>query len=288
MFRATTSTRRRTGRSAALAVLTLTMLVGALGPSSSSATGATRTSTLPTGTVRVAHANLQFKMSSASFAADLATVVSGRPDLVSLNEVSRRTDAQLTPRGYAEWMPREKGNGNAVLWRTDRWSRTDGGYTVLTDSGPLKYDKWRLATWATLHSSTGDLSMISTHQMQNPAKFGPDKPLRQRIYRQAMTRLSALVTELSARGPVFVAGDFNSQFHSNDPWGPRRTLASTGLAAAMEKLGATPTHDAGGTIDYVFYPTATALPTAQKVTNLRSDHKLLQDDFRFLDAARGR
>ena len=284
MSRVPTTTSRR--RLAALAVLSLSTLLGALVPGTSPATGATRARDVPTGSVRVAHANLQFKMSATSFAADLRTVVAGRPDLVSLNEVSRRTDAQLTPRGYALWMPREKGNGNAVLFRTDRWSRVGGGYTVLTDSGPLKYDKWRLATWATLRSSTGYVSMISTHQMQNPAKIGPDKPLRQRIYLGAMQRLAALVTQLSQRGPVFVAGDFNSQFRSNDPWGPRRNLAPAGLTAAMEKLGATPTHDAGGTIDYVFFPRDTAVPVAQKVSNLRSDHKLLQDDFRFLTAAR--
>ncbi|MCW2819082.1 MAG: hypothetical protein JWR42_1869 [Marmoricola sp.] len=273
-------------RLAALAVLSVTTLLATVAPTGAPAVGATRAREVPTGAVRVAHANLQFQMSSASFAKDLGTVVSERPDLVSLNEVSRRTDAQLRPRGYALWMPREKGNGNAVLFRTDRWSRVDGGYTVLTDSGPLKYDKWRLATWATLRSASGQLSMISTHQMQNPAKIGPNKPLRQQIYREAMRRLAALVTRLSQRGPVFVAGDFNSQFRSSDPWGPRRNLAPVGLAAAMEKMGATPTHDAGGTIDYVFYPTATAVPTAQRVTNLRSDHKLVQDDFRFLTTAR--
>lgn len=273
---------RRTSLTAAVAsaLAGLAGLTATLAPAATAAIGASAP-IAPSGTLEVAHANLQFKMSDARFAADLGRVVSSAPDLVSLNEVSRRTPAALTPRGYAAFMPRERGNGNAVLWRTDRYTRVDGGYRVLVETGPLKYDKNRLATWATLRTTTGALvSMVSTHHMQNPAKFGPDKPLRQRLYLQGMQRLAALVTELSAKGPVFVAGDFNSQFRTNDPWGPRRTLAPAGLVSPMETLGTTATHDGGGVIDYVFAPRATATPTAQKVTNLSSDHKLLVNDFK--------
>lgn len=283
-------TRRRRGTT--LLTLALAGTVAGLLPAGAQAADGATATPPPTasGTIRVAHANLQFKMSDARFAADLAQVVSSGPDVVSLNEVSRRTQARLTPRGYEAFMPREKGNGNAVLWRTDRFTRVDGGYRVLVEKGPLRYDANRLATWAVLRSTTGgEVSLVSTHHMQNPAKYGPDKPLRQRLYRQGMERIAALVTELSARGPVFVAGDFNSQFRHDDAWGPRRTLAPVGLTSAMETRGIVPTHDGGGVIDYVFAPKAAATATAQKVTNLRSDHKLLVNDFRFTGAsARGR
>ncbi|ROR90754.1 endonuclease/exonuclease/phosphatase family protein [Nocardioides aurantiacus] len=281
-----TATRRRRGTT--LLALALAGAVAGVLPAGAQAAdrGDTADAAAPrttaSGTLRVAHANLKFKMSGAQFAADLAQVVSSRPDVVSLNEVSRRTPAQLATRGYASFMPREKGNGNAVLWRTDRFTRVAGGYRVLVEKGPLKYDANRLATWAVLRSTTGgEVSLVSTHHMQNPAKFGPDKPLRQRLYAQGMQRIDALVTELSRRGPVFVAGDFNSQFRHDDAWGPRRTLAPAGLVSAMETRGVVPTHDGGGVIDYVFAPRATTTATAQRVTSLRSDHKLIVNDFRF-------
>ena len=66
-----------------------------------------------------------------------------------------------------------------------------------------------------------EMSMISAHHMVNPRKYGPNRPQRRRLYRAGMRHLQQLVHRLSARGPVFLAGDMNSQFKQNDPWGPR-------------------------------------------------------------------
>lgn len=234
------------------------------------------------GTVRLADANLEFLASHASFAADLKQVLATSPDTVTLNEVGSRSNAQLTPAGYAMYRPtRDRLNGNAVLWRTDRWSLVEQGSVVIVDDGPVKYDRDRGATWVTLQGRQGQgrISVISTHHMQNPAKLGPDKPLRQQLYATGMARLKALVTELSAQGPVFMAGDFNSGFRENVAWSPRVVLGPIGVKAAMEKMGITPTHDGGGIIDYVFYQAARATVTSQSVTNLRSDHHLVRNDF---------
>ena len=69
-----------------------------------------------------------------------------------------------------------------------------------------------------------------------------------------MDKLQDLVATLSASGPVFVAGDFNSQWAANDPWGPRRMLGSQpgGLPAdvamrtTMDVLGLQPPTTAAG------------------------------------------
>ena len=245
------------------------------------------------GTVRLADANLEFLGSAANFAADLKQVLATDPDTVTLNEVGSRSNAQLTPAGYAMFRPtKDRLNGNAVLWRTDRWNLVAQGSVVIVDDGPVKYDRDRGATWVTLQGRQGQgrISVIATHHMQNPAKLGPDKPLRQQLYATGMARLKALVTQLSPQGPVFMAGDFNSGFRENVAWSPRTLLGPIGVKAAMETMGITATHDGGGIIDYVFYQAARATVTSQSVTNLRSDHHLVRNDFALVPvpAASGR
>ena len=278
------------------------------------------------GSLRVAQANIKVSLPRSSFRADLATVTDTGADLVSLNEVHRRTDPAITPAGYSSWrapQPQRSNDGTAVLWRTDRWRKLDAGRVEILSRGPQKWDDGRGATWVTLDSVgtgvavketgasgaarrtatgaasgavTGTVSMVSVHHMINPAKYGPNKPLRRRLYRQGMTKIADLVTTLSAQGPVFVAGDFNSQWAANDPWGPRRLLgpgrladpeAKVAMETTMDQLGRLRTHDSGGTIDYVFYQPAGATPTAQKSVNLHSDHHLLHADFTLGDTTPG-
>jgi endonuclease/exonuclease/phosphatase (EEP) superfamily protein YafD len=235
------------------------------------------------GTVRVAQANIKVSLPLPSFRADLAQVAADSPDLVSLNEVSRRSNEEITPPDYQAWRvpaPDRGDDGTAVLWRTDRWSRVDQGRVVLVDHGPQKWDYDRGATWVTLQSEDlGRVSMVSVHHMINPAKYGPNKPLRQQLYRQGMERLQQLVEVLSSSGPVFVAGDFNSQWTANDPWGPRTMLGAVGMKTTMDELGREATHGGGGIIDYVLYQPSVATPTRQWIRNLNSDHHLLAANF---------
>ncbi|WP_157559602.1 endonuclease/exonuclease/phosphatase family protein [Nocardioides sp. Soil777] len=232
----------------------------------------------------IAHANIKASLSPAAFRADLQTTVAGGADLVSLNEMTPRGDREITPPGYAAFrapptVPASQTRSTAVLWRTDRWSLVAGGRELLVPDGPQRWDAGRSATWATLQDPHGrQVSMVSVHHMINPAVHGPN-PLRQRLYTAGMSTLAAVVTRLAARGPVFVAGDFNSQWSAHDPWGPRSVLADIGMQTSMDLLGREPTHRGGGTIDYVFYPVATATPTAQSTRILNSDHRLMTATF---------
>ena len=190
------------------------------------------------------------------------------------------------------------------MWRTDRWSKVESGSVVMVKNGPQKWDAGRAATWVTLQNTgpntspntgadsdhrdgglagglaggLGQVSMISLHHMINPAKYGPNKPERQRLYRAGLEKVQDLVTRLSAQGPVFIGGDFNSQYTSNDPWGPRRMLGAIGMKATFDELGKESTHDGGGIIDYLFYQSSVATPTRQWTRNLNSDHKLIAAD----------
>lgn len=243
------------------------------------------------GTIRLAHANIKVSLPRAAFHADLDKTLSLGPDLVSLNEVSRRSNADLSRPGYAfsrtPQANRSSQDTAAVMWRTDRWSKLASGSVVMVSSGPQKWDSGRTATWVTLQSAgvasgsggLGRVSMVSLHHMINPEKYGPNKLERQRLYRAGLEKVGDLVTRLSATGPVFIGGDFNSQYTSNDMWGPRRMLDALPngfeLKATFDELGAQATHDGGGIIDYLFYQPAVATPTRQWIRNLNSDHKLI-------------
>lgn len=238
------------------------------------------------GTITVAHANIKVSLSPTAFREDLERTVADRPDFVSLNEISPRSNAAITPDGYAvhrDPRPTDLSRGaagqamsTAVLWRTDRWTKVAGGRVLLVPSGPQKWDAGRSATWATLSDGEGGLvSIISVHQMVNPK----DNVRRQEIYRAAMERLRALVDTLAAQGLVFVAGDFNSQWAANDPWGPRRILQASGLTTTMDVHGKETTHDGGGVIDYIFFQPDALTATRQWLRSLNSDHKLLAASF---------
>ncbi|NYI99589.1 endonuclease/exonuclease/phosphatase (EEP) superfamily protein YafD [Nocardioides thalensis] len=247
---------------------------------------ATRQGTGTDHRLRVVHANIPNR--SPDFPSALGTAIAQRPDLVSLNEMAGRSPAQFTPPGYASWRGGDRVDygrspiqsiSNAVLWRTDRWTKVDAGRTTIVRGGPQKWDQ-RYAAWVTVQSAdAGQVSMIATHHMINPAKYGPNRPLRQRLYLEGMHRLQDLVGRLSDHGPVFLAGDMNSQFSDNDPWGPRRTLAEIGMTSTMDVLGQLQTHVGGGTIDYIFFQDEAARPVRQWTRRIPSDHRVIGADF---------
>ncbi|GAB2864605.1 peptidoglycan DD-metalloendopeptidase family protein [Nocardioides pacificus] len=234
------------------------------------------------GDLRIAHANIKGSVSAAGFRSDLMTVVGSGPDAVSLNEVSRRSDREITPAGYKLWrVPNHGADGTAVLYRADRWTKVDSGRVIILAQGPQRWDRSRAATWVTLRDAEGGrFSMVSMHHMVNPARIGPNKPLRQQLYAAGMDKVAALAERLSPQGPVFIAGDMNSQYNADDPWGPRKKLAPYGYAPTFDELGRLDAHDGGAAIDMIFYPTDAATPLAQGAQPLNSDHHGLWATFR--------
>ncbi len=274
---------------AVLMIIPLLMIILVVGSSSSVAACQTWADnqpgpTTPDTELTISQANLKVSMPLETFTSDLDTVVATQPDVVSLNEVGRRTDAQITPAGYSLWRdPNHGPDGTAVLWRTDTWTLTASGRVMLVTSGPHESDHDRAATWATLQRTDGStISMISAHHMINPKKYGPNKPLRRQLYRQGLERVQQLVQDLTAHGPVFLAGDLNYQYADNNSWGPKAMLGTVGMKSSMDVLGRTVTHDDGGAIDYQFFQSDKAVPTTQTTTDLNSDHHLLTTTYALL------
>ena len=255
---------------------------------------AARTAEAPAATVRVAAANISSRLAEGAFVSDLARTYASQADLVALSEVGYRSIEQLQRSGYRVWRGERavgQARSTAVAWHGARWSLVEAGRKRLVRRGPQRWDARRSATWATLRgtgarSGVGQVSLVSVHHMVNPARYGPRKPRRQWLYARGVRRIAALVVELSSRGPVVVAGDFNSPWWADDPWGPRRLLGPTAMPQpyamedSMSVLGRTPTHDAGGVVDYVFSQPSQATPTAQQTVPLNSDHRLLTVDLR--------
>lgn len=226
--------------------------------------------------ITMVHANIFTGMTTANFQQDLAKVMAKQPDFVTLNEVSRRTDAQITPAGYASYrsMATTWTKETPVLWRTDRWERVDAGSRELTTSTV----KWgtRAVNWVTLRNKkTGKMvSVISAHPA--PLREGLETHLH-----DFMDALGVVVDELETRGPVFVGGDFNVGYKSRARW-PQAQLSDAGLAATYDVLGrpagGTGDHH-GATIDYVFYqPGAGVTPLSGGTIELISDHDAVWTD----------
>ena len=241
--------------------------------------------------VTVAQANIKTNLSGARFSADLAATVSGRPHLVSLNEVGHRSDAALTPAGYAlhrgpAQAPISQTRSTAVLWRTDTWTKVGSGWTLMVPNGPQKWDAGRSASWTVLRHADGSMvSLVSLHHMVNPAKVGPDPARRQQLYGEGLAKVRELAETLQVLGPVFVAGDFNNPWSNTAAWAPRAVMGSAGMTSTQETLGDVVTHDGGGRIDLVLYNPDTAHALSQSTRDLHSDHRLVQVTFAVKAAA---
>lgn len=225
--------------------------------------------------VRVVQANLYHGLAAGEFSQDLSRVAAYEPDFVTLNEVSNRSDATITPAGYAAW----RGAGDrwtretAVLWRTDSWTRVDAG-TVLMHDRPVKWGR-RLVNWVTLQDEEGyTVSVVAAHP-------SPLTRYTHGLLPQYLQRLGALVGQLAARGQVFVGGDFNVDYASGRF--PGGAFARADLATTWATFGppARGTGDyAGRTIDYLFYRRDPQVRPLQGGSfELASDHDGVYADF---------
>lgn len=214
-------------------------------------------------TVTTAVANLPNRTADGPFAGSMRTLVSGAPDFVLLNEVSRHgTDElrSLAP-GYDAYREEQRDNtlgggsqsmNNVVLWRAADWTLVDGGRVKLVDDDrgfrlgqPFTWDRY--ATWTTLRSADGRVvSVVSTHLMTNPAKYprqhGSNRMSRAQQYGAGMDVLVGLVRQLDDVGPVLVGGDMNTHGREG-PWTAQARMSAAGYGFAKDSA-----------VMYVFYP----------------------------------
>lgn len=251
------------------------------------------------GRLRLIQANIKTTRSLGEFKETLAALKSAKPDFISLNEVSRRSNKDIAGGGYSTWRaepvwPDGESRGTAVVW-SSRWHPLDKGRIQITSS-KSRLDN-RFATWVTLTDVDGRvISVVSVHAMTNPNRRSAQaQPAAKALYKSGMDELNKLIVRLSQDGSVLVAGDFNAQVPrrggQGDPWGPTAQLASSGMtsnftALGQFKEGGWATHRSGGAIDYVFFQRGGPLvPTEHYARQINSDHHAVIVDFRGRDTA---
>jgi len=241
-------------------------------PSAPAAASAARRT--PVSDVTLVQANIYTGLTVPKFQADVATVLSQRPDFVTYNEVMFRYDGVLAPDGYDLYRGvRNRFTAETpVAWRTDRWTAIDEGTFRISNWRGVPPHKRielgrRFANWVTLRGTDGRVvSVVSVHVA--PLTRGmPD------LLRRSIRHLGVLVSELAPRGPVLVGGDFNVHYRSGRY--PRDLLTAAGLVPTYDTLRAYfPTGDHhGATIDYAFVRgTDVLLAENQHPVELNSDH----------------
>jgi len=241
------------------------------------------------GDLRVVDANIRTNMPRARWTADLATVLARDPDVVTLQEMDDRSDAEIRDAapGYDLWrMPDQRGDvyaqsrGTVVLWRSDSYEPVRKGRVTLT-AAQARLDN-RYAQWVTLRErETGaTFSVISAHAMTNPR----GDTARQRLDAAGFRRLADLVDTLERSGPVVLGGDLNVQYRgqADVAWGPRTILSRAQMTEVKQQAGRFPesayaTHDGGGSVDYVF-TTDGLRATEVHTVGLHSDHRAVVAD----------
>lgn len=228
--------------------------------------------------VRVVQANINKDMSTKRFQADVATVMAQDPDIIAYNEVHGRADADLVPPGYEMYRtPGPRTGWAPVAWVAEEWTAVDQG-TVKISRRPAKFTKGmvgvRFATWVTLTDVEGRVvSVISAH-------IAPNNRDTAHLLKPSLRKLSTLAGELSAHGPVVLAGDFNMGYRSSR-YQPQ-LLEEVGLRSTFDILGTSfSTHRRGGIIDYVFLGPDERIAVDQHFgVEMKSDHSAVVADLR--------
>jgi endonuclease/exonuclease/phosphatase (EEP) superfamily protein YafD len=207
--------------------------------------------------VDIIHANIPNRSTEAGYRATLAVMVTRSPDFIGLNEQSGRSIEfiESVAPGYTAYRnptpePDPNSMGNVVLFKTGKFELVDAGRVrLVTDDHTVYKHKpvvWdRYATWVKFVrvADRVPLSVVSTHMMTNPGKYGPNMPARQAQYGRGMDTLINLIRTLNEFGPVLVAGDMNthaSQEHLG--WAAASKMRAAGFDFVVNA------------VDFIFYP----------------------------------
>ena len=235
------------------------------------------------GHVLVAVANIKTR---GGFDPGVRALATDSPDFILLNEVGDVPLSQMRSAapGYDAYRDEavdgtpgggEQSMNNAILWRTDTWTRLDGGRVKIVDDdhvvtrvGNRLWD--RFAVWGAFHRSDGAvISVVAVHHMTNayryPRQWGTPPMTRVEQYGLGMDHLIELTRVLAPYGPVLVGGDLNSHAHD----GPQAA------APRMQAAGYRYTKDSG--VIYTFYPSPVTVDRTWEITPaaVHSDHPAL-------------
>ncbi|MBO0821177.1 MAG: hypothetical protein J2P26_10035, partial [Nocardiopsaceae bacterium] len=234
-----------------------------------------------TGIVKMAIANLP-QSHIGGRAGSIRTIAAARPDFIALNEVTSWSARQLATAapGYGAYKDPATNIGhdggansmeNAVMWDATKWHLVDAGRyeyvehdLVVFKGKPVDWNRY--ATWTILRraSDGAQVVVISTHNMTNPQRqrrtHGDYQwPSRVAQYADGMKKLRALVVQLSAYGPVLMAGDMN--VHPNQGgWSAPDQMALNGFGYSFDHA-----------VIYQFFPHGTR-DVGERLISVDSDH----------------
>lgn len=230
-------------------------------------------------TIRITQANMKSGLDRWKFKSDLSRAYAKSPDFITFNEVPFRPDNLLARPGYALYRtPGRYTGASPVVWNAAKWTAIARGTTMISNTpGTVgsQTSEWgiRYANWVTVRSLDGSqtVSMVATH-------LAPINRITKNLMGPSIRRLGALVSGLSAYGPVFVGGDFNRHYTAQNF--PREGLTAAGLTPAYDLAGCyLPTgenHDPPATIDYVMLRPAPLFSVLSiTTTDMYSDHEAL-------------
>lgn len=231
------------------------------------------------GNITTAVANIPGRTPQAGWVSSLQTIIKPSPDFVALNEVFNRSTEEIVSlapaygviRGERDDSPGGAGQSlsNVILYRLDTWTPLASGMVKVVNDDrnfysnqPVLWDRY--ATWALFLRADGAVvSVISAHMPINPGKYprqwGQNEYSRVELYARGMDTIRGMADQLSAYGPVLVAGDMNSQA-AQGPWTAAQKMALDGYAY---------TKDSG--VMYFFYNGVATLVESRQF-NVASDH----------------
>lgn len=222
------------------------------GPSSSKQTKSSATSGGGQIDITLSHANIQTtggpganysKNQRDRFIGTMSKFSSSDPDFITLNEIEPNVDTNYnTYKSFKKNYPNAKTSEDSalrILWNSDRWKKTGGDIKLIheyeTDPAkqigrPMNW-KDRYALWATFQNiqNGATASVIVTHWNTSATTH------KARAKTQG-ENLKSLTQELSPKGPVLIAGDFNFQIGSaGEPHSPASILGKVGVKSAFKK-----------------------------------------------------
>jgi endonuclease/exonuclease/phosphatase (EEP) superfamily protein YafD len=292
------------------------LMVGALAgtaalapaPAPSPAVVAAAATPAPQG-LQIATYNIKGALSTTQTVTDLRKLSAAGADVMALQEMGSRPRRDAVAAAlvncagcqYDAFMPTVSGQSEVpILYRWSKFRLEESGATQVSvptyvgapGAGPSTMNA-KYVTWVKLRQrATGQLFYVLNNHtvptVQAPTGgSNPAFPVRLSLYRQHMTGLKALVTQVKATGAaVFVTGDLNVSYRRDkvvqDRIFPYYNLRQVGVRASYDALGepvlGTHVLDNGNAtrvidyVDYLVHPKVT--PVKQSVLlGYASDHR---------------
>jgi murein DD-endopeptidase MepM/ murein hydrolase activator NlpD len=198
------------------------------------------------GSVTVMTANIRLTLSADVAANRIRQLLAEDPDVLFLQEVSRRNLTRIASTAvgnWAVWQPPGIKGESALIWDADRFQ---AGQVGVEPGWSGRGESW--IVWALLTSSDGTLPVISLHMPSNSSKI----PRMAELYQDATAHYQRLVARLSDAGyPPIIGADWNHPLdRPRESWSPVPALRRVGLTTNW--IGDRPcrsTRVGGGAID---------------------------------------